>query len=212
MPIQNKVKELLMTNSYRLIAIGFLFVLFKPVLAEDSAANNSRSGFYLGAGGIYAKETFDNTNGINIDSAPGFNFRMGYRIHQRIAIEAMGERVNAFDLNFRSARGGVFEGETNTWTGTVNGKFFVLTGKFQPYALLGVGAMVGQTKVNANIFGNSISESVTLNDFVVRYGAGLDIYFTENWLGYLEVSNVQPTGDVNDINYFASGGGIQYRF
>jgi hypothetical protein len=77
----------------------------------------SRPGFYLGVGGLYAIEDFDNTLGLEFENGPGFNFRLGYRMHPNIAVEAMGERVDAFDLKGFS---GV---EINTWVGTLNGKF-----------------------------------------------------------------------------------------
>ncbi len=111
----------------------------------------------------------------------------------------MGERVDAFDLEGFS---GV---EINTWTGTINGKFFALTDRFQPYGLLGAGFM----RAKAEILGFEIAKDT---DFAMRFGGGLDTYVTENWLINLEVSYVRPTGDVKDINYFSLGGGFQFRF
>ena len=46
----------------------------------------------------------------------------------------------------------------------------------------------------------------------IRWGGGVDSYLTEHWLINIEVSDVNPTGDVKDIDYFSLGGGIQYRF
>ena len=161
--------------------------------------NFSRSGVYLGAGGLYAIEDFDNTGSLDFDNGPGFNFRLGYRIIPHIAIEAMGERVDAFDLD------GVSGAEINTWTGTINGKFFALTDRFQPYGLLGAGFM----RAKAEVSGFS---DETETDFAMRFGGGLDTYATGNWVINLEFSYVLPTGDVDDVNYFSLGGGIQYRF
>ena len=120
-------------------------------------------------------------------------------MHPNFAVEAMGERVDAFDLKGFS---GV---EINTWVGTLNGKFFALTERFQPYGLLGIGAMRAELKVGS--FGD-----VHDTDLAFRFGGGIDSYLTDTWVVNLEISYVRPTGDVGDINYISLGGGIQYRF
>ena len=181
-----------------LFTMLFSFVLIAPAFAEEPS-QYAQSGFYLGVGGLYAIEEFDNTGSLEFKNGPGFNFRLGYRFHPNIAVEAMGERVDGFDLK------GVSGVEINTWVGILNGKFFALTGRFQPYGLLGLGAMRAKAKVRN--FG-----SADETDLAFRSGLGLDSYITENWLVNTEISHVRPTGDVDDINYFSLSGGIQYRF
>ena len=46
----------------------------------------------------------------------------------------------------------------------------------------------------------------------MRFGAGLDIYFTETWAAELGVKYVLPFGDVDDIDYVSVGLGLKYRF
>jgi len=146
---------------------------------------------------MFAVETFNNTGGLNFESSPGYNLRLGYRFHPNIAVEAMAENAVGFDLKG-------FGGEISTWTTTVNGKFFALTGQFQPYGLLGIGAMQLKDK----------TPGPSLNDFdlALRYGAGIDTYITENLVFNMEVSYVHPQGNVDDVNYVSLGGGIQIRF
>ncbi|MDH3504907.1 MAG: porin family protein [Nitrospirota bacterium] len=181
------------------VLFGILILTCGQAYAQ-SAPQYARPGFYIGGGGAYAIEDFDNTFGLDFDNGPGFNGRLGYRFHPHIAIEAMIERVDAFDLKG-------FNGvEINTWTGTLNGKFYALTDRFQPYGLLGMGAM----RAEANLPGSSNDFDDT--DFAFRVGVGLDSYMTEHWLVNVEISNVHPSGDVDDINYYSLGGGIQYRF
>ena len=150
-------------------------------------------GFYLGVGGLYAIENFD-SGGFDFDNGPGFNFRLGYRLAPHWAIEAMGERVDKFDI-----KGGGLS--IDTWTGTLNSKFFFLTNRFQPYGLFGLGFMRGHA-----------SSSVTETDLALRFGGGLDSYITEHWVVTTEVSYVLPTGDVDGVDYVSLGAGIQYRF
>ena len=47
----------------------------------------------------------------------------------------MGERVNAFSLTNAVGL------NVDTWVGTLNGKFFFLTNRIQPYLLAGLGIM-----------------------------------------------------------------------
>jgi opacity protein-like surface antigen len=187
-----------MKNHTTAVVLGILLLTWGQVYAQ-TASQYARPGFYIGAGGLYAVEDFDNTFGLDFENGPGFNGRLGYRLHPHFAVEAMIERVDAFDLED-------FDRDINTWTGTLNGKFFALTERFQPYGLLGIGAM----RAEANLPGSS--NDVHDTDFAFRLGGGLDSYMTENWLVNLEISYVHPTGDVDDINYYSLGGGIQYRF
>jgi len=83
-----------MTNFYLLLAILLSCTLLTPVLADDSITPNSRSGIYFGAGGFHALEDLEGGRGGFFDNAPGFNLRLGYRVHPRIAVEAMVDRVN----------------------------------------------------------------------------------------------------------------------
>ncbi len=208
-----------MNSFYLLLAILLSCTLFTPVLADDSITPNSRSGIYFGAGGFHALEDFEGGRGSVFDNAPGFNLRLGYRIHPRIAVEAMVDRINSFDANFSFGGGGfgraTAKSEINTWTGTLNGKFFLFTGRFQPYSLLGIGVLHAQStqKFNTPLLGTNRSFKSNRIGLAFRYGAGIDTYFTENWVGNLEASYVHSiTNEIDGINYFALGGGIQYRF
>ncbi len=180
------------------IALTLSFAFFSPVFAQDSSIY-SRSGVYAGIGGVYAIEDFDFAQSSRIQNAAGFNFRLGYRFHPNMAIEAMGERVDPFDVDS-------FPGyELNTWTGTFNGKFFALTDRVQPYGLLGIGVMQAQGKGPG-------FRTDTETAMAFRYGGGIDFYLTEILVFNLETSYVAPTDDVRAFNYYTLGGGIQVRF
>jgi len=184
-----------------LCAIGFSASM---TFAEDSS-DFARQGFYLGAGGIYAIEDFKKTNSLSFDDSLGFNLRLGYRLHPHIAIEAEGERTTGFDVK-------QFKGDIETWTATLNSKFFALTGQVQPYGLLGVGAMNATTDGFLIFVNSNGRRSRNETDVVFRYGGGVDFYMTENWVVNIEGSYVDPRGDINPLNYIAVGGGLQYRF
>ncbi|NKB81035.1 MAG: outer membrane beta-barrel protein [Nitrospirales bacterium] len=191
-----------MIKFQRFVTLFACLLLIPMFCWAGEPAKYDQSGFYAGVGGLYAIENFD-ANGIDIDNAPGFNFRVGYRLTSHWAVEAMGERVDDFDFRVSGVNGSV-----DTWTGTLNGKFFFLTDRFQPYGLFGLGFMRGHVRASS-AFG---SASATETDLALRFGGGVDSYITEHWLINTEVSYVLPTGDIDDIDYVSLGLGIQYRF
>ncbi len=199
-----------------LLAILLSCTLFTPVLADNSITPNSRSGIYVGTGGFHAFEDFERGRRV-FDDAAGFNLRLGYRIHPRIAVEAMVDRINSFDVSggFGAFSIPAIKTEIDTWTVTLNGKFFLFTGRYQPYSLLGIGGLHAQTtvKFRDSFFIPNPSLKSNRTGLAFRHGAGIDTYLTENWVGNLEASYVHSiTNEIDGINYFAFGGGIQYRF
>ena len=171
----------------------------------EKSSEFARKGFYIGTGGIYAIENFNRTGAISFDDALGFNLRVGYRLHPHIAVEAEGERTMGFDAK-------QFKGDVETWTATINGKFFALTGQIQPYGLVGIGAMNASTDGLLILVDSKGRPSTNETDVAFRYGAGIDAYITNNWVINFEGSYVNPRGDLSAIEYFAIGGGLQYRF
>ncbi|WP_447969573.1 outer membrane beta-barrel protein [Nitrospira sp. M1] len=186
---------------FGLCVIGFSASI---AFAEESS-DFARKGFYIGAGGIYAIEKFNRTGPLSFDDVAGFNLRAGYRLHPHIAIEAQGERTTGFGVK-------QFKGDIETWTATLNSKFFALTGRVQPYGLLGVGAMNATTDGFLVFADSNGRPSRNETDVVFRYGGGVDFYLTENWVIDIEGAYVDPRGDINFINYISVGGGLQYRF
>ena len=176
----------------------FLLVLNSgTALAKD---DYSRPGFYLGGGGVYALENFKNTQGLQFDDMLGFNARLGYRLHSLLAIEIMGERIDQFDLKQPAGTNIGIE----TWVGTANAKLYPFEGAVQPYVLGGVGAMHAKT--------SGIPNSVDCTDIAYRFGGGLDLYATENWVINVEGSYLLPRESVQDVDYISLGGGVQFRF
>ena len=187
------MKQFILFISFSMVVLGS-----SMTLAKDSS-EYSRNGVYIGAGGMYAIENFSDTGGLSFDDSAGFNFRLGYRFHPHFAIEAEGERAIGFDLKQATL-------DIETWTATLNAKVFALTGRVQPFGVVGIGAM--NAKADSPLLISSVNET----DVAFRFGGGSDFYVTKNWVVNLEGSYVLPTGDVEDINYISLGGGLQYRF
>ncbi len=187
-------------NARNLIGFPFLVVLIvltSPAWGQDGDATEdfARSGPYGIVLGVGAIETFDNTGPFDFSNGGGFNVRAGWRLWPYLAAEMQFEYVTGFsDLGL----------DIDVWNVTWNAKAFLLTGRWQPYALFGMGV----AEANLDGPGGSIDE----NDFAIRVGGGLDFYVTEHVALTVESAWIKPTDDIKDVNYVTIGGGIQYRF
>ena len=175
-------------------------VLVGAALAQEEGAkpDYSRTGLYAGVGGSYVIQAFDTQD----DSSNfwGVGGRAGYRFHQLLAAEL------AFDFfdNF----GGFDDTRTtqqidaNAWAITANGKMYPesLTGRFQPYGIMGVGVMrMDQSSEDAR------------TEVVGRFGAGFDFHLNEEARLYLEGALLYPGGSLNDFRSVPLQLGFQYR-
>jgi opacity protein-like surface antigen len=184
-------------------ALGAALALFatSPALAQSD--DYARNGAYLGLAGSVGifpelEDDLDDVPGVDadVDTGLGLNARAGYRFHPHIAAEAEFEWVNA-DIEVS----GNDVGDFDTFVGTVNGKAFLLTGRFQPFAMIGIGAM--------GVRGDGDSGD---SGFAARFGGGLDFYITRNFTAAIDASYVLPTGDVDDFDLVSIGWGFGYRF
>jgi len=209
------------------------------------AQSYDRRGGYMGVGFAYALENFgfgkteraasaiisevlgqDASVGAGADNSPGFDMRVGYRIHPNFALEGDLQYFTGFDVNIDklslNGQNIPIPSQVNTKVGsidtlamTVNAKGYALTGRIQPYGLLGFGFM--RASFDPNIEG---AQSQDDTSFALRFGAGVDLYATEYVVVNLEASYLLPTSDYKfgegdpglggDIIPIAVG--IQYRF
>jgi opacity protein-like surface antigen len=167
--------------------------------AEDYA----RTGLYLGLGATYTPQVFDLPSGIDATGSAGLGARVGYRLHPHVATELAFEYYDNFELD----AGGVDFAEINGWTIGANAKGYPLTGRIQPYALLGLGALHLDAE---DTLGLGVSDDAT--EFAARFGAGVDLYATRNLAVNVEVSYVLPTGDLDDFPVLPLTFGVKYRF
>jgi opacity protein-like surface antigen len=147
---------------------------------------------------------------------------LGYRLLPNLGLELAGEWLNDFTTKYAADStvgtpppGPVygdtewFRGDratgTTLWNVTANAKGFVLTGRFQPYGLLGIG--YGQAKT-------APVESTSWIDrgFVMRFGIGTNLMVTEEVGLNLGAAYLLPTGDLSDFDYFTLNFGFLVRF
>lgn len=197
-----------------------------PGNAQDDYARN---GFYVGLAGTYAIDTFeddveDDINAelvalgyvvdLDVEESFGINGRIGYRFHRNFSAEFEVEWLDGFESDVDEVAvplGKILTIDVETVTFTGNAKGYLLTGRYQPFLLVGLGVMTAETKVKDTV-GLGFSESDRFTDFAMRFGGGLDLYATENVVISVGADYVLPVGDVEDLDYVSIGWGFQYRF
>lgn len=163
----------------------------------------ARTGPYLGLAGslgIYTGLENSLPGNADVDEPVGMNGRIGYRLHSLFAVEAAAEWLPEADVDVFGSDIGTVE----SWTATLNGKAYPLSGRFQPFGLVGLGAMIAE--------GDGAGLSNKEYGFAARFGGGVDIYLTAKLMAAFEISYVLPTGDLNDLDFVSLGWGLGYRF
>jgi len=160
---------------------------------------------------------------VNVDSDTfGATGRAGYRCHPNISGEIQFEALANFDGSLMengtpsndSARNFDLELESLVFTNNVKGH--LLTGRYQPFALLGLGFMRMESKARdatgGTIPGRAAQQSERTVEVAFRYGAGLDFYLTPKVVVTAEGSYLMPLGSLSGLDYYQFGLGLQYRF
>lgn len=167
---------------------------------EAGALDAARTGPFLGVAGVYALEAFDRS----FDDSAGINVRVGYRAFPNMAFELTYEWLEGFD-----STAGTPERELDTHLITANARLFGLTGRFQPYALVGLGILVVNTEWRQP---GAPKPYAVEAGFTARFGGGLDFYLSEHTVLNLEGTYLAPSGNVKGEPYGTLGASYQYRF
>lgn len=162
------------------------------------------SGPYLGIGVGFGFNNFEDTGGLNIDPAYGFDAWGGYKFNEWVAAELQLEYLNGFDTS-----GFFVDVKAQVVTFGGNLKVFplasVLSRRIQPFLLAGPGfTWIG---LDANLLGQADEL-----DFSARFGGGIDFYVTDNVALQLSSSYVLTTGSIDGADYISLVAGVQYKF
>jgi opacity protein-like surface antigen len=175
------------------------------------------------------------------DGLLGVNALVGYRVAENVAFELEGEWLtesSESDLDVTGSTGRHRAEVKDIWTLTTNVKIYPFTGRFQPFAVGGVGLQ--QSKLDVDIVTSGVTTEA-LNpqpppdpplvlpdigadfrirkrnskvDGAVRVGGGIDVYATSNIVGSLSVTYVHPFSQVGTLrtDYVSLVWRVLYRF
>jgi hypothetical protein len=172
----------------------------------EHEADYARPGVYLGGGFNYAFEMFDEIQGaknIDVDNTFGFDVFAGYRLHPNFAAEGLFQYHHEFDMDPNGHYGG--------WSMTANGKAYILTGRIQPFVLAGLG-YIDIDKARRPRHVSPPLAAPSGNDFVMRFGGGVDFYINEMVAIGPEAAYVLPFGQANNLDMTTLSLDVRFRF
>ncbi len=140
---------------------------------------------------------------VSVDDSWALRGGIGYRVNPRLALEAQGEWYEEYNIDLLGVEAAEFQG----WSAALIGKVYLLTGRFQPYALAGGGYL--DVKLSDKL-GIGLSENSSGS--MARWGGGMDFYATNRFVINMEGSYVLPLGGLKDLDYWTFGLGLKYRF
>ena len=173
----------------------------KAAETEESKVDYARRGFYLDGGMAYA-------NGFS-GSMAGPRIHVGYRCHNRFAADLEYE-----GLYIRGSEGfhgskitsgpdaGKNDSADSYWNIAYNAKAFILTGRIQPFIVVGFGVGSADRKYGGR----------TNTDFSINGGAGVDGWLTESLALSLDAKYTALTGGASDLGHLSIGTTLKYMF
>jgi hypothetical protein len=207
-----------------LSTVGAMTLLFLASSNLATASEYSAPGGYLVVAGLDAFEVFTGSSGADWDNSLGFEVRGGYRVMDYLAAEIEGNFITGFDGEITTANGDIKTLSSESWTITVNAKGIYPLGRFEPYAIVGIGAMWSNL-----VTGDYVDDDCTVgflgwwcdnpqelqgkkSVFVAKFGAGTDFWVLDDVALTLDAVYVLPTGDLKEQTYIKLGWGFKFRF
>lgn len=194
----------LATPLLALLALLWLCPAVSQAEDEDDS-DYARPGVYLGLGVVGASypKADDSLDNSDFDEAVGLTITAGLRATAHFAAELEVEILTKSDIDISGFAG---EGEMHSTMVSLNMKGYPLTGRIQPYALVGVGGQFAKLEVTG-------TSDETPSGFAARFGGGVEIYLTPIWVLDFGVDYVLPgDGKIEDLDYVSYGGGLVVRF
>jgi hypothetical protein len=215
-----------------------LFVAAGVASAKGSFTGNDwvDTGGYLFLGGLTAWDEFDDTGNYgdpqpsaNFDASLGFTIKGGYRFLPYQSAEVEGNFLSGFQTTvYPPAGSGLPPAFPLTIDGgaiTFNALGYFPLGRFQPHAIFGIGGSWMNLR-STNTVGTVCSpgyyyywycRGVYLQlrnggGFVLRGGAGIDFYVSEDWAVVVDATYVKPFGDLERLPYWNMNWGIRFTF
>jgi len=191
-----------------------------------STATFARTGWFAGLQGIYAIGDYAEAEesalqealapfAIRVDPGDhgwGVGGNAGNRCHERFATEAEVQWMTGFTGDvYAEGQGRISRFYLDVLTGTVNFKGYLLTGRFQPYGLIGIGAMTVDSRIEDTV-GNAPEKNTSNTMFAARFGGGIDVYVTRHIVAKAGVDYLMPISGIKNFKALIVDAGLEYRF
>lgn len=163
-----------------------------PAAAQQGSSVYSHNRYYVGLSGLTAFITGKNAS--DTDPSLGVAVQAGGRIHEHVAIEAQGEWNDRFDFDG--------DGHLTAWAATGAVRGYLLTGRIQPFGILGAGVI--QVR---EMGGGSATADM---GFMARGGFGVDYYLTRDLALTFSATYTRPVGDPDDYDFVQLNWGFQW--
>lgn len=160
------------------------------------------SGFYLGAGFLYAAEDFEET--IIVKSSLGGSVVAGYRTRSFFAAELRYEGFDGFELKGSNGRG-----EIDGYAVTLNAKLYPISGPIEPFVGVGLGGMSLKAKA---ILNSGLRGSDRASDVLARVAGGFDLPVNHHLALTFEAAYLVPFDDLRDLEITTLTGGLTFMF
>ncbi len=172
--------------------------------AADEASPFAATAPYVSAGAVYAVEQNDSDLRSGITAQPdygdlknsgGYDLRLGYGFAKMFAAEVEWQSLVNFNTDALDPVTGNSAPSVEARMLSLNGRISPLTGRFQPYALFGVGWY--------NVQADRQSVSVHESSFASRFGLGIAAFITERMGVSFEAGYILPmTGVIGGKDRF----------
>jgi len=195
-------------------------LLSAPAQAADDELLYAQRGIYLGAGGNFmlmtrksdiagdVEKSLGDTPGLqsDVDDSFGMNARLGYRLNPKLAVETQFEWASNIEVDSR-LNGVASTEKIALMVLTGNAKYFLLTGRIQPYLVAGAGW--GRSRVKPATGGSRERE----DGWAARGGAGVNLYGNRDVAFNLETTYVYPAGgQIKNLDNFSFTAGLTLFF
>lgn len=208
-------------------ALASIVCLTGVLASEDEEPEEgfARRGPFVGAHGRYATLVFDDFSeaeyqflndpavSLSYDDSFGASGLVGYRCAPRFSAEVQAEWISGFEGDFSFPGLGQFDDlRLDPIVATANLKAYLLTGRIQPYLLVGAGAITIEVDPPRPPLSQTFLQNKRENEFAMRFGGGVDVYATDHIVVTVGADYVRPFGSFADLDYVSIGWGFQYRF